>query len=225
MWETDLVQARSDRARLPRSHRSGQMGIGTRECCHVPFVVRNKCFCCWCGKSFSAFVTFALGWAPASQCSITIQFGLGTGDPCYWLARLLLTNGLGFSPAFASNLAAFSVFISDSWWKKTHRYRRTVGVVEARAWCIVKAASSLFFFFFCILTTCQKVLDNTLFHSSSKLNCAWEDGKWTRSRDGICSHQHRHWPDHCLKGGKSPVTTGLVSCFMILTSSALAHFL
>ncbi len=92
MWETDLVQTRSDRAWLPWSYISSQMGIETREFCHVPFVVSNKCFCYWCGKSFSSFVTFALGWALASQRSITIQFGLGTSDPCYWLARLLLLN-------------------------------------------------------------------------------------------------------------------------------------
>ena len=106
-----------------------------------PFVVSNKCFCCWCGKSFPSFVTFALGWALASQRSITIQFGLGTGDPCYWLARLLLLNGGGL---FSQPLIRQPFFCVYQWlvMKQTHRYRRTVGVVEERAWCIVKAASS-----------------------------------------------------------------------------------
>lgn len=107
-----------------------------------PFVVSNKCFCCWCGKSFPSFVTFALGWALASQRSITIQFGLGTGDPCYWLARLLLLNEGGlFSQPLIRQPFFFCVY-QRLVMKKTHRYRRTVGVVEERAWCIVKAASS-----------------------------------------------------------------------------------
>lgn len=180
MWETDLVQARSERARLPWSYISSLMGFGTGDRCHVPFVVRNKCFCCWCGKSFSSFVTFALGWALASQCSVTIQFGLGTGDPCYWLASHFSRMVVGSFPASSSNPAALSVFIRQSWWKRLIDIGEHL-VLKKREldvlWKPPLPLSLCFFFLSCILTTCQKVLNNVLFPSSSKQS-------WTREEDG-----------------------------------------
>lgn len=188
MRETDLVQARSDRAWLPRSYISSQMGIGTREFCHVPFVLSNKCVLFLPAaadvvKAFPPFVTFALGWALASQCSITIQFGLGAGDPCYWLARLLLSKK-GGAPLTRQPLLSVYPWLTV---KETYRYRQTVGVVEA--WSIVKAASS-FQFFFVFAPLAKKFLDNMLFHSSSKGSWAREEesgreSEWMGTRDWV----------------------------------------
>lgn len=143
MWETDLVQARSDRAWLPRSDISSQMGIGTREFCHVPFVVSNKCFSAAdVVKAFPPLSPSLLvePWHPSAPSRYSLAWEPVT-RVIGWQGFFFRT-GVGSFPAFSSNPAASSVFISDSTMKETHRYRRTVGVVEERAWCIVKAASS-----------------------------------------------------------------------------------
>ena len=127
MWEMDLVWMRSDRAGVPWSYRvvTGQMGIGTGECCHVPFVVNNNVSAADVVKAFPSFVTFALGWAMASQCSITVLFGLGIGDPCYWLTALLPMHGDG--PLSHPSLLIWRPLLCLSAMKdKTHLYKETV---------------------------------------------------------------------------------------------------
>lgn len=152
MWETDLVQLRSARAWLPWSHISSQMGIGTREGLPCSFVVSNKCLCCWCGKSFSSIVTFALGWVLGSQCSVTIQFAGELVTHVIAWALLAARNGMG---SYATLLFKSCCLVYHH--ENTHRRTRPELEVSPKRELDV-LGKLLFHLSLCkILTTCQKV--------------------------------------------------------------------
>lgn len=187
MWETDLVQARSDRAWLPRSYISSQMGIGTRELCHVPFVVSNKCF-------FSA-ADVVKAFPPLSP-SLSVEPWHPSAPSRYSLAWELVTHvigwqgsfsqmGVGCFPAFSSNPAASSVFISDS------RYKRPTGIGKLCCWreSLMYCESCLFrslFFVFPLLakkfwTTCSF----TIHQSGVEPKKRRRESDWMRKRDRV----------------------------------------
>lgn len=114
--------------------------------------------CCLCSVVTNVFATDVVKAFPPLSPSLSVEPWHPGAPSRYSLAWEPVTRVIGWQGfVFSSNgvwapfqpppllirLPFSSVFISDSQWKKeTHRYRRTVGVVEDRAWCIVKAASS-----------------------------------------------------------------------------------
>lgn len=139
-----LYQTRLGRAWLSRSYISSQMGIEAKRM--LP--------CSFCSEQQMLLPLLLMWWKHFHPLSPSLLFDPQRPDAAsrYSLACELVTHVIswqashsslrvGSFPAFSFNLAAFSVFISDSGQRKTHRYRKTVGVEEG-AWCIVKAASS-----------------------------------------------------------------------------------
>lgn len=122
-------------------------------------------------KAFPSFVTFALSWAQARPSALsTYSLARGSGDPCYWLARLLLLNwGWGWALFQPFSLPRKKVLVSrrelDALWELPF---------PLRPFLLFQPGAKKFFSF--ISVTCSL----TLYQSGVR---AMEDeGKWGMER-------------------------------------------
>lgn len=104
----------------------------------------DNVFCCWCGKSFSSFVTFSLGWALASQLFVTVCLCLWSSDPVVLPASFLTWNGgcSLFLPPLSFCSAVVYMFISKTWWREIKKRGAskmyTAGVIAVSKWKVLK---------------------------------------------------------------------------------------